>query len=111
MVQQRVQWMDRPTGIDETNIFEMSNTWTSDPPDLKARIAADLAALRALPGVSDAEATNNSPLSGGEWHLPLAKGPDHEQFIAWTAIYTVDEHGLDTYGLKLLAGRWFSLRK
>ncbi len=58
--------------------------------------------------MSDAEATNNSPLAGTEWHFPLAKGPDHEEFIAWTAIYTVDEHGLATYGLKLLAGRWFT---
>src|SRR5580700_6329785 len=63
MIQQRVRWMDRPTGVDEANIFEMTNTWTSDPTDLKPRIAADVAALRALPGVSDVEATNNSPLA------------------------------------------------
>ncbi len=50
MIEQRVHWMDRPTGIDEANIFEMTNTWSSDPPDLKARIAGDLAALRSLPG-------------------------------------------------------------
>jgi putative ABC transport system permease protein len=108
MMQQRVQWIERPTGIDEANIFEMTNIWASDPPDVKARIEADLAALRSLPGVIDAEATNSSPLAGIEWHWPLAKGSDHQEFIAWTAIYTVDDHGLAAYGLKLAAGRWFT---
>ena len=108
MIQQRVQWMERPSGIDEANILEMTNSWTSDPPELKGRIEGDLAALRSLPGVSDVEATNDSPLAGNEWHWPLAKGSDHEEFIAWTAIYSVDDHGLATYGLKLIAGRWFA---
>jgi putative ABC transport system permease protein len=108
MIQQRVRWMDRPTGIDEANIFSLSNTWSADPPDPKAPIEADLAALRSLPGVIDAEATNNTPLQGYEWHWPLAKGSDHQQFTAWTAIYTVDEHGLAAYGLNLVAGRWFT---
>jgi len=108
MIQQRVQWMQRTSGIDEANIFALTNTWTADPTDLKARIAADLAALRSLPGVVDAEATNNTPLAGVEWHWPLARGPDQRQFAAWTAIYSVDEHGLTTYGLNLIAGRWFT---
>jgi putative ABC transport system permease protein len=107
IILQRVQWMHRPSGIDEDNIFALYNSWAEDPPDLKGRIEADLAALRALPGVIDAEAMNNTPLGGAEWHWPLAKRPDHE-FTAWTAIYTVDDHGLATYGLNLIAGRWFT---
>ncbi|HTB68716.1 MAG TPA: FtsX-like permease family protein [Steroidobacteraceae bacterium] len=109
IILQRVQWMHRPSGIDEANIFALYNTWAEDPPDLKARIEADLAALRALPGVIDAEAMNNTPLAlaGAEWHWPLAKHADHE-FTAWSAIYTVDDHGLATYGLNLIAGRWFT---
>ncbi|HEX3837440.1 MAG TPA: FtsX-like permease family protein [Steroidobacteraceae bacterium] len=108
MIQQRMQWMDRPTGIDEANIFEMTNIWLSNPPDLKARIEADLAALRSIPGVVDVEATNSSPLTGIEWHWPLGKQSNHDEFIAWTAIYPLDEYGLTTYGLKLNVGRWFT---
>lgn len=108
MVLQRVQWMQRDSGIDEANIFALTNAWTADPTDLQARIAADLAALRSLPGVVDAEATNSTPLAGFEWHWPLARGSDQEKFAAWTAIYTVDDHGLATYGLNLIAGRWFT---
>jgi putative ABC transport system permease protein len=107
IILQRVQWMHRPSGIDEANIFALYNSWAEDPPDLKGRIEADLAALRALPGVIDAEAMNNTPLAGAEWHWPLAKHADHE-FTAWSAIYTVDDHGLATFGLNLIAGRWFT---
>jgi putative ABC transport system permease protein len=108
MIQQRVRWTQRPSGIDEANIFALNNTWASDPADLKARIAGDLAVLRSLPGVIDAEATNSTPLAGIEWHWSLAKASDQEQFVAWTAVYSVDDHGLASYGLKLSAGRWFT---
>jgi putative ABC transport system permease protein len=108
MIQQRVQWMDRPSGIDEANIFELTNIWLSNPPDLKARIEADLAALRSVPGVIDVEATNSSPLTGIEWNWPLGKQSNPEEFIAWDVIYPLDDHGLDTYDLKLSAGRWFT---
>lgn len=108
MILQRVQWMQRASGLDESNILSLTNSWTADPADLKARIAGDLAALRSLPGVVDAEATNSTPLTGIEWHWPLARGSDNQTFGAWTAIYTVDEHGLAAYGLQLIAGRWFT---
>ncbi|MEJ0008190.1 MAG: hypothetical protein WDM77_17970 [Steroidobacteraceae bacterium] len=104
MIQHRVQWMERPTGIDEANIFAMTNVWSSDPPDVKPQIEGDLAALRALPGVIDAEATNNTPLGGQEWDWPLAKGPEHEPFFAWSTIYSGDEHALPPLLRSLLPG-------
>jgi putative ABC transport system permease protein len=107
MIQQRVRWMERPSGIDEANIFAFRVAWTEDPADLKARIAADLAALRSLPGVIDAEATNSTPLGGNEWHWPLGTGPNQQELTAYAAIYTVDDHGLAALGLHLIAGRWF----
>jgi putative ABC transport system permease protein len=108
MIQQRVKWMERPSGIDEANIFALQNSWAQDPPDLKGRIEGDLAALRALPGVIDAEATNSTPLGGNEWHWPLAKAPNQERLSAYAGVYCVDEHGLAAYGLNLISGRWFT---
>jgi putative ABC transport system permease protein len=108
MVQQRLQWMHRPSGIDEANIFLLTNAWAVDPPDLSARIEGDLAALRSLPGVVDAGAANGYPLGGLEWHWPIGIRPNQEINTAWTAVYSVDEHGLAAYGLRLIAGRWFS---
>src|SRR5580698_9804649 len=54
--------MARPSGVDEANIFTMNSDWIGEPDDLKAQIVADLAALRSLPGVVDADATNGFPL-------------------------------------------------
>lgn len=111
VIQQRVRWMERPSGIDEANIFTLRNIWTDgprDPIDLKASIEGDLAALRSLPGVIDAEATNAYPLSGREWHWPLGTRPNQRDLTAWTAVYCADEHGLAAYGVRLIAGRWFS---
>lgn len=106
IIQQRLRWMQRSTGIDEANILTLQNAWVGDPQDLKARIEGDLAALRSLPGVIDAEATNGIPLGGNELHWPIGIRP-HQQ-TAWSAVYYLDDHGLTAFGLKLVAGRWFT---
>ena len=65
IIQQRVAASQRPSGMEETQLFAMSNGWVGDPPDLAARQSADMAALRSLPGVVDAYTTNSYPLSDG----------------------------------------------
>ncbi|MGB6451533.1 MAG: FtsX-like permease family protein [Steroidobacteraceae bacterium] len=108
IIQQRLRWMQRQTGIDEANIFTLQNAWEGDRRDLKSRIEGDLEALRALPGVIDAEATNSVPLGGDELHWPLGTMPDQQNLTAWSAVYYVDDHGLAAFGLNLVAGRWFT---
>ena len=54
IIQQRIAWSKRPTGADEANVVMLRNQWVGSPPDISARQAADLAALRSLPGVVDA---------------------------------------------------------
>src|SRR3984885_15590550 len=65
IIQQRVALSNRPTGTDESNIFVIANQWVGNPPDLAAKEQADLAALRSLPGVVDAVASNSFPLHNG----------------------------------------------
>jgi putative ABC transport system permease protein len=108
IIQQYSRQMRRPSGIDEANIFIVRNSWAGQPDDLKTRIAVDLATLRSLPGVVDAEGTNAFPLSGFGWGTGISLKPDQRFPTATTTEYFVDEHGLATYGLKLVAGRWFS---
>ena len=47
IIQQRLRLSDRPTGLQEQDIFTIANQWVGNPPDLAARTRADLAALRA----------------------------------------------------------------
>jgi putative ABC transport system permease protein len=108
VIQQYREQMARPSGMDESDVFSVNNTWVGHPEDLNARTAADVAALRSLPGVLDTEATNGFPLGGSAFVTGINVKPHQAQPSASTTEYFVDEHGLAVYGVKLIAGRWFS---
>src|SRR5882672_12403624 len=65
IIEQRITLAKRPTGMDESNIFVINNQWVGDPTDMAAKLRADLAVLRATPGVVDAVASNSYPLNNG----------------------------------------------
>ena len=108
IIEQRLASSKRPTGVDEANLFVLSNLWVGNPTDLAARLQADLAALRSVPGVVDAFATNSYPLSDGGSTDGVSLHPDQRDAMALSALYFTDEHGLQTLGLKLIAGRNFN---
>ena len=108
IIEQRLSLMARPSGIDEANVFTMKNQWIGQPQDLAARLDGDLAALRSLPGVVDAYASNSYALDGDGWSNGVSLTPNQKHASAHTALYFVDQHALNTLGLKLIAGRNFS---
>jgi putative ABC transport system permease protein len=108
IIEQRITLSKRPTGADEANVFVIDNQWVGNPPDIAARLQADLAALRSIPGVVDATASNSFPLSGGGSTDGLKLNPDQKDESALSARYLVDEHGMQALGLKLVAGRNFN---
>jgi putative ABC transport system permease protein len=108
IIEQRITLSKRPTGTDEANIFSITNQWMGEPADLPARLQADLAALRSLPGVVDAYVTNAYPLTNSGWSEGVKLSPDQKASTAPSALYFADEHGLQTLGLKLISGRNFS---
>ena len=108
IVEERIALSKRPTGTDEANIFALTNQWVGNPPDLSARLQADLAALRSLPGVVDAYVTNSYPLTNGGWTEGVMLKPDQKHSTAPSALYFADDHALATLGLKLIAGRNFT---
>ncbi|HEX3950631.1 MAG TPA: FtsX-like permease family protein [Steroidobacteraceae bacterium] len=107
IIQQRMRMIDRPTGLQEQDIFTIANQWVGNPPDLAARVHADLAALRALPEVADAYVSNSFPLSNGGWDDVIMLEPSDAHWITSGALYFADDHALSTLGLKLIAGRNF----
>jgi putative ABC transport system permease protein len=108
IIQQRLASSQRPSGMEETQLFVMSNQWVGEPPDLAARQQADMAALRSLPGVVAAYATNSYPFSEGGSTEGCSLKPDQAHSTARCALYYADEQGLETMGLKLVAGRNFT---
>src|SRR5258707_655794 len=110
IITQRVSLILQPSGIDEANIIIVDNHWVG-PLTLEeahARTDADLAALRALPGVLDAYADYTIPIAG-PWAnltgLSLERGQKSPTSRAET--YFADEHALAAYGLRLIKGRNF----
>ncbi|WP_266156577.1 ABC transporter permease [Dyella silvatica] len=108
IAEQQVQRMARPSGVDEANIFSFYNLWGDNSSDFKSRVQTDLATLRALPGVEDAMVTLGLPLLGGGYHFTVALNAEDVKGITETTLYPVDDHGLKTLGVHLVAGRWFT---
>ncbi len=108
IMQERGRMMARPSGIDENNIFAIVSVGFAESFNEQATVEEDLTALRALPGVVNATQSNSMPLSGGGWSMGLQAEPGEGIDGPSVALYFVDEHGLDTFGLNLLAGENFS---
>jgi len=108
LVEQRIAWSDRPSGLDEANIFVMHSETIDPGADLAARQADDIASLRALNGVVDAYTTDMYPMEGGGYIETVNLTPDQKIPAAIAAHYMGDDHGLHTMGVKLIAGRNFT---
>jgi putative ABC transport system permease protein len=108
IVQQRMAHVERPTGIDEANIFTIQNQWLGDTADLKARIETDLATIRAVPDVVDAYVTNSVPLLGHGRTGPIFLSPDKQSQSGSAEEYFADEHGINTLNIRLVRGRWLT---
>jgi len=108
VIHEMTAWMNRPTGIDEPDIFVIESTATGDHQAWAPREKADLAALRALDGVVDAYATNSVPLNNAGNSVALKLTSDQEQPTTMAALYYTGAEGLKTLGLQLIAGRTFA---
>jgi putative ABC transport system permease protein len=109
IIQQRLKLSERPSGTQEADIFTIANQWVGRPSDLASRARADLATLRAVPGVVDAYVSNSCPLSNGGSDDGVSLEPTDNHWLTQSALYFADEHGLNTLGLKLIAGRNFEV--
>lgn len=108
IIQSRAEAMARPTGIDEANTFYLSSIGFTEAFNERVTVEEDLRQIRALPGVVGALQTNSVPLSGGGWSMGLQTEAGDDVEGAGTAVYFVDEHVLDAYDLKLVAGQNFA---
>jgi len=108
IMQERVRVMARPSGIDEHNIFYINSAGFAEDFNERVTIEEDLAALRGMPGVVNAIQSITVPLSDSGWSMGLQTEPGAEFDATGVALYFVDEHGLNTFGLDLLAGENFS---
>jgi len=107
IINQRIETMNRPSGMNESDTFTIGSNGFGDGFSTKNTFVEDLALIRSLPGVRDATPTNTLPMTNGGWSEGVFMAPGQKVSTTITAIYFMDEHGIDTFGLNLIAGRNF----
>jgi putative ABC transport system permease protein len=108
IIEERSRDMARPSGIDEPNTFTLASVTFTNDVDKRRLIDEDLEMIRNLPGVRNATASNSMPLRQGGWSEGLSLEPGADTSDSSSAIYFVDEHGLETFALNLIDGENFA---
>ncbi|RDS79796.1 ABC transporter permease [Dyella psychrodurans] len=118
IIGQRIQRVNRSVGLDEQNMFLVTQQWVDAPTGddansirkLDAMQREDLAALRALPDVESVSPVNALPLFGLSWVGSVSLTP-HSSMMGSNArsiFYFGDENFVPTLGLHVIAGRNFN---
>lgn len=107
LIDTRMDRMNRATGLAEDEIVRVNvaGIGTNDNADAAAK--TDLAALRAIPGVKYATMTNHVPFDNSSWNSSVSIKPDQQIPSLNVGVYLGDEQLVETFGLKLVAGRDF----
>jgi len=107
IVHQRIEKMGRPTRIDDANLFGIQIAEFTSRFNYDASMHEDLAYLRSLPGVVSASVSNSIPLGISGSATTVWTQPDSKGQRAQINYFSMDEQGLNTLGVPLLAGRAF----
>ena len=108
IVKQRIDTINRPTGLDEANLFSIDSFGFTARYDHASAVRADLAWLRSLDGVESATVSNATPLTLSGSSSPFFRTPDRSTSgRVYSMDYQIDEHGIETLGTHIIAGRNF----
>ena len=111
IIQDSAGKVSQDSGIDEANTFAFTSVLYADyeREQRMTLIDEDLDLIRNTPGVLNAVSSNSFPLRQGGWSMGLALEPGNQAAESvGTAIYFIDEHGLETFDLELIEGKNFT---
>lgn len=115
IIVQRIERTDRATGVQEKDLFLVSQQWVGSFGDDAASIRQldtmkqeDVAALRALPDVASASPVNSLPLLNTSWNGVVNTAPETPDGGSRTSFYWGDEELLHTLRTRLIEGRGFT---
>ncbi len=109
IVADRLAIAARPTGADEANTFYFRSYAFREGVDVPAMLDADLAMIRAMPGVVAVASANMMPLGQSGWNLAVQRAiDDPNQRSISTAFYFTGESLVDALDLTLVEGRDFA---
>lgn len=109
IVQERLTIAARPTGADEANTFYIRYYGFREGIDVAAMLDADLALMRAMPGVAAVATANMAPLNQSGWNLSISDSADERTAKSInTAFYFSSESLVDALDLNIIEGRDFT---
>jgi putative ABC transport system permease protein len=110
LIDRRIDRMARPSGTVEAELVRIQMPSIDDDGDVNRRAAVerDLAALRAIPGVTHVAAASQIPFGNSSSTSGVRLSPDQTHDTLLSSPYVGSEDLLDTLGLQLVAGRRFN---
>ncbi len=107
IVTRAIQKMSRPSGVDTRDTFVMTMVGLSKNFNVYSTSSADLAYLRHLPGVAAASIVFGTPLTDNGSDTSVGRSPGSRGPTVTSALLPVDQQGLRTLDVALIAGRNF----
>jgi putative ABC transport system permease protein len=109
LIQTRVEALATDSGLAESELIVLNLRGAKPLPreQVAGVVAADLARLRALPGVQAATATNQIAYGHNSNNSGVSLSPDSNNRLFVAAQYEGDEQFIPALGLRLVAGRNF----
>ncbi|WP_024889123.1 ABC transporter permease [Luteimonas huabeiensis] len=108
LIGQRVERMQMPSGVAENELLRIQAISARTRTGGRAMIEEDLAALRAVPGVTHAAAGNQLPFGNSSNNSGVRLSPEQDSSTLNAAVYSGSEDLVETLGLRLVAGRGFA---
>lgn len=108
LIGSRIERIDRVSGIAVDEMVRVRITGIGTDTNADALTKTDLAALRALPGVTDAVSVNQVPFYNSSWNTGIDLAKDQKVATLGATMYMADDHFIKTFGLTLVEGRNFS---
>jgi len=107
LITQRLERMQRPTGMADAELVRINVTGIGENENPTALSKQDVAALRALPGVTAATALNHVPFDNSSWNSSVSLQPEQAMPNLNAAVY-LGENLVDSLGLRVVEGRDFT---
>lgn len=107
IVVQRVELINRETGMDVENVIITYVRGFGDDYDIVSSVTNDIDLIKSIPGVTAATVSNHVPLSGSGSGTGLRAVPDETIDPVSTARYAWSEEGVAALGIEISRGRNF----
>lgn len=107
MIWQQTTLVRLPSGLSENQLVTIESVSLAGHVNAVAQHQTDLAALRAIPGVTGAAVVNSLPFNGNNWSVGIPLDPSSNGGSNEATVFAGTPDELQTLGLKLVAGRGF----